>query len=269
MKLRNKVALLTGAGSGIGRHLAGELARHGARLILTDIDDARLRETIVQQGIEESVLGTIVADFLEPAAPERVIARALEISPRIDVLYNNAGMMVLGQIRNQRWEDFDRQQRVNLFAPVKMTHLLLPTMIAQGGGYIAFTCSASALTTPPGAGSYGLTKAGVAAFSEALRAEVARHRISVTTVCPGFVHTPLAHTATYRDEKTANQTKNVPRFIGSSPQKVARISTRALIKRRGVIVINVDERMKWTIKKLSQWLYTKLNIFLGTLLLDD
>ncbi|MEM9727318.1 MAG: SDR family oxidoreductase [Myxococcota bacterium] len=268
MKLEGKTALITGAGSGIGRYLVGELARHGAQLILTDIDEERLRETIETQGVEASVLGTIVANFLEDGEAERVVTRALELSPRIDVLYNNAGMMVLGQIRNQRWEDFERQQRVNLHAPVKMTHLLLPTMIAQGGGYIGFTCSASALATPPGAGSYGITKAGIAAFSEALRAEVHRHGISVTTVCPGFVHTPLAQSATYRDEKTAEQTKNVPQFFGSSPARVARISARALIARKAVVVINIDEKLKVLVKNTSQWLYTKLNLLLARILLD-
>lgn len=268
MKLEGKVALVTGAGSGIGRHLAGELARHGALLILTDLDQARLDETIETQRVARSVLGTIEADFLREGEPEKVVARALEISPRIDILYNNAGMMVLGQVRNQEWEDFERQQRVNLTAPVKMTHLLLPTMIAQGGGYIGFTCSASALVTPPGAGSYGITKAGIAAFSEALRAEVHRHGISVTTICPGFVHTPLAQSATYRDTKTEDQTKNVPRFVGSSPARVARISVRALIKKKAVVVINFDEKLKVWVKNVSQWLYTKLNVLLARLLLD-
>ncbi|MEM7134952.1 MAG: SDR family oxidoreductase [Myxococcota bacterium] len=269
MKLQDKVVLLTGAGSGIGRHLAGEFARQGARLILTDVDESKLQETIRTQEIEASVLGTVAANFLEDGEPERVVEEALALSPRIDVLYNNAGMMVLGQIRNQEWSDFERQQRVNLTAPVRMTHLLLPTMIAQGGGYIGFTCSASALATPPGAGSYGITKAGIAAFSEALRAEVRRHDISVTTVCPGFVHTPLAQSATYRDAKTANQTKNVPRFVGSSPERVARISVRALVKKKGVVVINFDEKLKVFIKYTSEWLYTKLNVLLARLLLDS
>lgn len=268
MKLEGKTALVTGAGSGIGRHLVGELARHGAMLILTDLDQERLDETIATQGVASRVLGTIVADFLDEGEPERVVARALQISTRIDVLYNNAGMMVLGQIRNQQWMDFERQHRVNLLAPVKMTHLLLPTMISQGGGYVAFTCSASALVTPPGAGSYGITKAGIAAFSEALRAEVHRHGISVTTVCPGFVHTPLAQTSTYRDAKAEDQTKNVPRFVGSSPERVARISVRALIAKKPVVVINFDEKLKLLVKNTSQWLYTKLNILLARLLLD-
>ncbi len=266
--LAGKTALLTGAGSGIGRCLANELAQQGAQLILTDIDQAALDETINLYQLQQQVLGTIISNFLVAGDIERTVEEARALSARIDILYNNAGMMVLGQVRNLHWEDVERLRTVNLDAPLKLTHLLLPQMIEHGGGHIAFTCSASAVATPPGAAAYGLTKAGVQAFSEALRAEVKRHNISVTTVCPGFVHTPLAEKSEYRDQRCREQTTSVPKFVGSSPEKVARLSVRAMLKRKGLVVIGLDEKFKRATKQWWPWLYERINLLMAKHLID-
>lgn len=268
MDLNQKIVLLTGAGSGIGRCLANELAQQGAQLILADLNQTSLEETVALYAIEKQVLGFIIGNFLEEGTTERVVEEALQLSPRIDVLYNNAGMMVLGQVQNLLWDDIQRLQKVNLEAPIQLSHLLLPHMIKNGGGHIAFTCSASALTTPPGAAAYGMTKAGIAAFAEAMQAEVARHQITVSTICPGFVHTPLAHNADYRDEKCAEQTTGVPRFVGSTPEKVARISVQAIIKDKGLVKIGFDEKVKYFFKTHSQWCFRKINLLMAALLLD-
>lgn len=266
--LEGKVALLTGAGSGIGRCLAGELARKGARLILTDLSEEALQETTDLYGIQDRVLGTIVNDFMKEGEVERTAEEALRISPRIDILYNNAGIMVLGQVKNLLWTDIKRLQTVNQEAPIRLTHLVLPKMIERGGSHIVFTCSASAVATPPGAAAYGMAKAGVAAFAEAMRAEVHRYGISVTTICPGFVHTPLARSADYRDRKCEERTTNVPLWVGSTPEKVARVAVRAMIRRRALVVIGVDEHVKQFVKKTNPWLYGKINLLMARVLLD-
>ncbi len=272
MKLANKIALLTGAGSGIGRCLAAELAKQGARLILTDINRSGLEETIRLYDLEQSVLGCVVSNFLDINDVERTAIEALQFakqaSSKIDILYNNAGIMAMGPVKNLHWEDFERMQCVNLNAPMKLTHLLLPHMIENGGGYIAFTCSASAVTTPPGAAGYGMTKAGIAAFAEALRAEVYRENISVTTICPGFVHTQMTKNIDFRDKKCEEQATNVPKYVGTSPERVAQLSVSAMIKRKGLVVIGFDERIKRFLKQLCMPLYEKLNLLMAKHLLD-
>ncbi|NRB42613.1 MAG: SDR family oxidoreductase [Pseudomonadales bacterium] len=269
MKLQNKVVLLTGAGSGIGRCLANELAAHGAQLILTDMNQEALDETIRLYGIESQILGTVISNFLDDNGVEKLVEEALLLSPTIDVLYNNAGMMAMGQVRNMQWSDYERMQKVNQNAPIKLTYLLLPQLIDNGGGYIAFTCSASALTTPPGAAFYGMTKAAVNAFAEGLRAEVHNKNISVTSICPGFVHTPLAQNIDYRDKKSEEQTKAVPAFIGSSPERVARLSVNAMLGKKAIVVIGWDEKVKRFIKNSCSYLYGKINLIMAKFLLDD
>lgn len=269
MKLQNKVALLTGAGSGIGRCLANELVQNGAKVILADMNQDALDETIKIYGIEKQVLGTVISNFLDEAGVENVLKGALALSPKIDILYNNAGMMAMGQVRNMQWSDYERMQKVNQNAPIKLTYLLLPKMIENGGGSIAFTSSASALMTPPGAAFYGMTKAAVTAFAESLRAEVYNKNITVTAICPGFVHTPLAQNIDYRDKKSEEQTTNVPSFIGSSPERIAMLSVKAMIAGKGTVLIGWDEKVKIFFKNTCSWLYGKINLLMAKQLLDD
>ena len=267
--LKDKVCLLTGAGSGIGRCLANELAEHGVKLILCDMNMSALNETIEIYALENQVLGCIEVNLLEADAAEKTLNQALAISTRIDILYNNAGMMAMGQVSNMPWSDFQRMQTVNQNIPLELAHKLLPRMQEQGGGYISFTASASALISPPGAAFYAMTKAAICAFSEAFRAEVANKNIIVTAICPGFVHTPLVNNINYRDEKSKQQTMTVPKFIGSSPEKIARLSVLAMKKNKGTVLIGADERLKRVIKFLSPWLYGKLNLLMAKILLDD
>ena len=269
MKLDNKIALLTGAGSGIGRCLANELVKQGAKVILADMNQAALDETIKLYGIEEQVLGSVISNFLDDNGVENLLEQALKLSARIDILYNNAGMMAMGQVRNMQWSDYERMQKVNQNAPIKLSYLLLPKMIENGGGYIAFTCSASALTTPPGAAFYGMTKAAVNAFAEGLRAEVYHKNITVTAICPGFVHTPLAQNIDYRDKKSEEQTTSVPAFIGSSPERIARLSVKAMIAGKGTVLIGWDEKIKSFFKHSCYYLYGKINLLMAKHLLDD
>lgn len=266
--LSNKTVLLTGAASGIGRCLAKELADAGAKLILVDRDEQGLRDTIELYQLQNSVIGTLVQDLLEDNAAELILDRAFGLAECIDVLYNNAGMMAMGPVKTLHWDDFTRMQTVNLNVPMQLTHLLLPKMIKQGGGYIAFTSSASAITTPPGAAGYGMTKAGITAFAEALRAEVHRYNINVTTICPGFVHTSLAANTEYRDEKCRERTTSVPLFVGSTPEKVARISVKAMLNGRGLVVIGGEEKFKSFVKRLSDRLFSLLNRGMGHILLE-
>jgi short-subunit dehydrogenase len=267
--LKNKVVLLTGAGSGIGRCLANEFALHGAKLILTDINKSALQETVKLYQLEADTLGLIEANFLVETDIERTVQEALVLSKRIDVFYANAGFMILGQFTNLLWEDFEKLRKINLDAPIKLCQKIVPHMITQGGGYIGFTASASAMSTPPGATAYGMTKAGLCAYAEALGAELHRHNISVTSICPGFVKTPLANNATYRDKRTQERTTKVPAFIGSSPEKVARLSVKALLNKKIFLIIGFDEKVKYFLKNNCAPLYKAMTRGMAKLLLDD
>ena len=267
--LKNKVVLLTGAGSGIGRCLAKEFAAYGAQLILTDINKSALQKTVRLYQLESVTLGLIEANFLNDADIDRCVEEALSLSKTIDIFYANAGFMILGQFRNLLWEDFEKLRKINLDAPIKLCQKIVPHIIENGGGYIGFTASASALSTPPGASAYGMTKAGLCAYAEALGAELHRYNISVTSICPGFVKTPLASNATYRDKRTRERTTSVPSFIGSSPEKVARLSVKALLNKKIFLIIGFDEKVKYFLKNHCSPLYKAITRGMAKLLLDD
>jgi short-subunit dehydrogenase len=267
--LQNKVVLLTGAGSGIGRCMANEFAKQGAKLILTDLDKAALQETVSFYQIEKSILGLIEVNFLEDNAIEKIVKETFALTPKLDVLYNNAGFMIMGQFANLNWHDLETLRTINLDAPIKLTEAFLPHMIENGGGYIGYTCSSSATATPPGASVYGMTKAGLAAFAEALNAELYQHNISVTRICPGFVRTTLLEKAEYRDEKAKEQSNNIPSFFGSSPEKIARLSVKALIKKRAFVIIGKDERLKYFMKNHMHFLYVRMNRLMAKMLIDS
>lgn len=269
MHVNNKVVLLTGAGSGIGQALAGELAKQGAKLIITDLSEDALVKTIEKYQCQSQVLGYFTTNLLDDDAPEKILQQAQGLSERIDILINNAGMMAMGQVRNMQWQDYQRMQQVNQNAAIKLSYLLLPSFIAKGSGAIAFTCSASAICSPPGAAFYSMTKAAVCAFAESLRAELRTKNISVTAICPGFVRTPLAQNINYRDEKAKQQTQNVPFFIGSSPERIARLTIKSINRKKGTVLIGWDEKVKHFFKKFCPPAYEKINQLMGTQLLDD
>lgn len=267
MKVTNKIVLLTGSGSGIGRCLAGELASRGAKLILTDISQESIDETINIYSIQDKVITSFTSNLLDNNAPDDIFTKATETA-NIDILINNAGMMAMGQVKNMQWRDFERMQTVNQNAAIKLSWLFLKPMIERKNGAIAFTCSASAICSPPGAAFYSMTKAAVNAYSESLRAEVSQHNISVTSVCPGFVHTPLAKNIDYRDSKSKETTQSVPKIVGSSPERIARLFVNAIEQKKGTVLIGWDEKVKYFIKCLMRPAFELLNRLMGKLLLD-
>ena len=269
MSINNKNVLLTGAGSGIGRCLAAELAKRGAFLILTDINQQALDETVSMYQLQAQVLGTVVSNFLDDGGVDATLEQAFLLTDKIDILFCNAGMMAMGQVKNMPWTDFQRMQKVNQNTPKELTYKLLPHMIANGGGQIAYTCSASALVSPPGSAFYSMTKAALMAFSESLRSEVHNKNIAITTICPGFVRTPLAQNMAYRDEKSKLRTQNVPAFIGFSPEHIAKKAVKALIKRKPLVTTGSDEKFKRLMRYLSYPLYTRFNHLFAKALLDD
>jgi NADP-dependent 3-hydroxy acid dehydrogenase YdfG len=266
--LKNKVVLLTGAGSGIGRCMANEFAQEGCKLILCDLSKTMLEETVSLYKIQDSVLGLLEVNFLEDKSVEKIITQAFALTKTIDILYNNAGYMIMGQFINLTVKDIATLKTVNLDAPIELTRAIIPHMIKNGGGYIGFTCSSSATATPPGATIYGMTKAGLAAFAEALNAELYQHNISVTRICPGYVKTTLLKKAIYRDKLSQERSNSIPDFFGSTPEKVAKISVNSLIKKRAFIIIGKDEKIKYFLKNHLHFVYVHLNRYMAKLLLD-
>jgi NADP-dependent 3-hydroxy acid dehydrogenase YdfG len=189
--LSGRVVAVTGASSGIGEATAMACAKAGAAVSLAArrldrIED--LAERITGDGGTALAIQTDVADEQEA---QRFIERTAADLGRLDVLVNNAGVMLLGPIAGADTEEWRRMIDANVYGVLYCTHAALPLMLEQGSGHFVNVSSVAGRFARAGSGVYNLTKFGVGAFSEALRQEVAAQRIRVTLIEPGFVATEL------------------------------------------------------------------------------
>ncbi|MGN6244835.1 MAG: SDR family NAD(P)-dependent oxidoreductase [Motilibacteraceae bacterium] len=193
--VRGKVAVITGAASGIGRNLAFELARRGARLAVSDVNDDGLHETA--DGVR--TLGgephLAVLDVSDRIAVEAYAAAVVEDLGVVHQVYNNAGISGGGRtVLETPWDVYERTVAVNLFGVIHGTKAFLPHLIASGDGHVVNVSSLNGYFAQPTLSAYCASKFGVRGFSEALRAEMltAGHPVRVTVVHPGGVRTNIA-----------------------------------------------------------------------------
>ncbi|QHC32946.1 SDR family NAD(P)-dependent oxidoreductase [Streptomyces sp. HF10] len=190
-----KVAVVTGAGSGIGRGLAAELARRGARLALSDVDETGLAETAAQVESLGAEAHTARLDVSDRAAVESYATAVAEHFGVVHQVYNNAGIGGGGgTVLETDWSVYDRTIAVNLFGVVHGTKAFLPHLIASGDGHVVNISSLNGIMAQPTLSAYCAAKFGVRGFTETLRTEMlaGRHPVRVSVVHPGGVRTNIA-----------------------------------------------------------------------------
>jgi NADP-dependent 3-hydroxy acid dehydrogenase YdfG len=190
-ELSNQVIAVTGASSGIGEATALACARAGATVALAARREERIQslaELIVSEGGRALAIATDVGEEEQARA---FVQRTHAELGRLDVLVNNAGVMLLGPIENAPTEEWRRMIHANVFGVLYCTHAALPLMHAQGSGHIVNVSSVAGRVARAGSGVYNLTKFGVGAFSESLRQEGVALGVRVTTIEPGAVATEL------------------------------------------------------------------------------
>lgn len=185
----DKVALVTGGGSGIGAALGRELARRGARVIVTDrrLDEA----SEVAASIPGGRARALELDVRSTESFGRVVADVVATEGEIDFLFNNAGIGVAGEMRELGLADWEAIVDVNLLGVVRGVHAVYPRMIARGGGHIVNTASMAGLMPTPITTPYGATKHAVVGLSRSLRIEAAEYGVRITALCPGVIRTPI------------------------------------------------------------------------------
>ncbi len=190
-RLTGKVALITGASSGIGEATALALVAEGAAVAVSARREDRLHDLVKRITDNGGKAYPIASDVEEEAQANEIVQKAQKELGRVDILVNNAGVMLLGMIEGANTEDWRRMINTNVLGLMYATHAALPIMKQQGGGHIINISSVAGRTARAGSGVYNASKWGVVAFSEALRQEVLKYKIRVTVIEPGAVATEL------------------------------------------------------------------------------
>ncbi len=188
----DRVAIVTGAGRGIGRAVALELARAGYSLCLAARSRDELEETRSQSGLPPERALIVLVDLATEDAPDLLIDAAVDCYGRIDVLVNNAGWAPpRTPLLKMRPVDVDRVIAVNLRAPIALTRLAAATMTPRGAGTIVNVASSAAVKAPAGEAVYAATKAALIAFTRAAFHEMRQSGLKLTVIVPGLVDTTL------------------------------------------------------------------------------
>ena len=202
-----KVCVITGAGSGIGRALAENLARRGAKLALSDIDAEGLAETVRRV---ETLGAQVKSDRLDVVEREAVLLYADEVKKHFGVvhqIYNNAGIAFHGEVNESQFKDIERVMDVDFWGVVNGTKAFLPAIIESGDGHVINVSSLFGLIAVPSQSAYNAAKFAVRGFTESLRQEMlgGKKPVKVTCVHPGGIKTSVARNATYAEGLDANK----------------------------------------------------------------
>jgi 2-hydroxycyclohexanecarboxyl-CoA dehydrogenase len=187
-RLQDKIAIVTGAGQGIGRGIATKLAAEGATVAVADINETTAKEVAAELG--GGAVG-ILTDVTSRESVAATVSHVHEAFGRIDVLVNNAGWDKVGPFTDSDPADWDRIMAINLYGVMHTCHAVLPIMAAQGHGKVVNIASDAGRVGSSGEAVYSAAKGGIIAFTKTIAREMARQQINCNIVCPGPSDTPL------------------------------------------------------------------------------
>ena len=243
--LDDKVVVITGAGSGIGRALALNLARRGSLLALSDVDEAGLAETVAQATRAGAI--RVRSDRLDVADRHAFARYALDVVQefgRVNVIINNAGVALAGDFNDLEYHDIDWIIGINFWGVVHGTKEFLPHLIASGDGHLVNISSLFGLISIPGQSLYNATKYAVRGMSEALREEmlIAGHPVGVTVVHPGGIKTAIARNARVAagEDKAATAKLFDEKLATMSPERAAEIIVGGITSDKARVLVGLD-----------------------------
>lgn len=252
--LQNRVAVITGAASGIGLALARALSQHGCRLALVDIDESALHAVADEVARSGGVATIGVFNVSDSAACHEFGALVERTYGGAHLLINNAGVALHGDFEDLSEADFDWLIGVNFQGVVRMTRVFLPLLRRADAAHIANLSSLFGLIAPAGQTAYAASKYAVRGFSDALRHELRGSAIGVTTVHPGGVRTNIARSALERAPQANNSDRKLARaerMLTMAPEKAAATIVRAIVRRKRRLLVGADAHLAALIERVT------------------
>ncbi len=253
----NKISIVTGAASGIGRELAEQLARRKSHVVLTDIDEASLTEITDRIRKQGQSAESVVLDVRDPDEVKKVIDSTVSKHGRIDYLFNNAGIGVGGEARDFSYDDWRNVIDINLYGVVNGVFAAYPIMVEQGFGHIVNTASIYGLVPAVGEISYVTSKYGVVGLSNSLRTEAAAFGVKVSVACPGFIDTPLLQIAKIHKYEREKFLELVPDPI--PVDKCVGVILKGVQQNKATILVTPFAGFIWRLHRLNpalvRWLF--------------
>jgi len=249
------VAIITGGASGIGKALAEALAERGCEVVVADLQTELAEDTagaLRARGSRATASHLDVTDF---AAVSRLVQETVRQCGRLDYMFNNAGIGILGEVRDHTIEDWYRIIDVNLRGVVNGVAAAYRVMLAQGFGHIVNTASVQGLVPTPLMASYGATKHAVVALSNSLRIEAAPAGIRVSVICPGVIRTPLLHGGRYGKvllpASEESQRAYFERLRPMDPTRFARRVLTRVARNDALIIVPAWYKVMWWLNRAS------------------
>jgi NAD(P)-dependent dehydrogenase (short-subunit alcohol dehydrogenase family) len=245
----DRIAIVTGGASGIGRALCEELARRGALAVAADInfEGAQSVAASIVAGGGRAVAAPL--DVTRAQDVERLVADTVRDHGRLDYMFNNAGVGVGGEMRDLTLDHWRKAIDINLWGVVYGATAAYAAMLRQGSGHIVNTASAAGLVGEPGLAPYSVTKSAVVALSAALRAEAEAFGVRVTVICPGFVDTAIYENAIGVKIDKDEFLKKLPVRLVPALDAARRI-LRGVERNQGIIVFPFYARLAWWLMRI-------------------
>ncbi|MGZ3439178.1 MAG: SDR family NAD(P)-dependent oxidoreductase [Polyangia bacterium] len=247
-------AVVTGAGSGLGRAFCLELSRRGARILCADIDEASAKKTASQVG------GTALrCDVSKIEEVEALAAEAERALGGADLVINNAGVAVAGLVGEVPLDDWRWIMGVNLWGVIYGCHVFAPRLRKLGRGHIINVASAAGLLAPPGLAPYNVTKAAVVALSETLCAELKDAGVGVTVLCPTFFRTNITASSRAVDRRQLAVVEKMMSRATVQADDVARFALDCARRDELYALPHADGRWAWRLKRWAPGSFSSLS----------